>query len=90
MIQPIPISQRELDDLKSKIKMLHREIQALKEESLKETPACAAIQGENWVTFAGKDHESCLRQVHAAGHGGRWLSSSKQGFMTTHGRFVEK
>jgi DNA-binding CsgD family transcriptional regulator len=50
--------------------------------------ACAAIQGEHGVTFAGKRHHNLFPQIKAAGLGGLWRVSATMGFMTTHGRFV--
>lgn len=55
-----------------------------------ELPTCAAIQGPNGITFAGKRHHDCLAQIKAAGFGGLWRIAATQGFMTNRGRFVDR
>lgn len=54
----------------------------------KETVACAAILLSNGLLIAGARHHNCLAQMHKAGIAKQ--SVAEQGFMTTHGRFVDR
>jgi hypothetical protein len=52
-----------------------------------ELPACAAVRTAHGFIFAGKRHGECLLGLAVSGYDKRY---STQGFMTTHGRFVDR
>lgn len=52
-----------------------------------ELPACAAIRSSGGILIAGKRHGDCLASMVACGLP---KAGSIQGFMTTHGRFVDR
>jgi hypothetical protein len=64
------------------------EARAEAQEALLETCLCAAIQFPDGYVVRGHRHHDCLRT--AAGIPGRNPRGVAQGFLTTHGRFVDR
>lgn len=56
----------------------------------REVPACAAIQLADGALIAGKRHDECIKNAVKLNVSRIEIGLAVQGFMTTHGRFVDR
>lgn len=75
---------------RSALKPALLEVRRLRQEIKPEIPACAAIQFGDGIVIAGKRHDACIKSAVALGVTRDEIAHAVQGFMTTHGRFVDR